>query len=346
MLIPKLLSVWSKLITLSLSRGGAWLLFNRYRVGKKQCIEATWVDIVEWKYVLEDAKRIYEHPEARAEDLMNACKDSSIDGIISTIWGEDSIRMLPYIDFDVIAANPKVFMGYSDSTITHFIFYKAGVRSYYGPAIMAWFGENGWLFSYMTQSVKKVLFSIEPIWIIMPNQDWWTNELLDWWNPNNQFIKRKLNTVNGWRWVQWNGKIQGELLWWCIDVFPFMIGTLIWPSLEDRKNKILFIETSEERISKIHFERIIRNLWSQWILQVLSWIIMGRSQLDDQTGEQINYDDSLLKIINIELWLSSLPIVTNMDFGHTDPMFIIPYWAKAIIDFDNQIFSIDEAGIR
>jgi muramoyltetrapeptide carboxypeptidase LdcA involved in peptidoglycan recycling len=56
---------------------------------------------------------------------MDALKDPSIKAIISSIGGEESIRLLPYIDFDVIKNNPKIFMGYSDSTITHFMFRKA-----------------------------------------------------------------------------------------------------------------------------------------------------------------------------------------------------------------------------
>lgn len=68
---------------------------------------------------------------------MNACKNPDITAIISTIGGEESIRLLPYIDFDIIRENPKIFLGYSDSTIIHFMYQKAGVISFYGPAIMA-----------------------------------------------------------------------------------------------------------------------------------------------------------------------------------------------------------------
>ena len=66
-------------------------------------------------------------------------------GIVSTIGGEDSIRMLPFLDYSVIRQNPKVFLGYSDSTVTHFAFLKAGVTSFYGPSLMAGFDENGGL---------------------------------------------------------------------------------------------------------------------------------------------------------------------------------------------------------
>jgi muramoyltetrapeptide carboxypeptidase LdcA involved in peptidoglycan recycling len=71
------------------------------------------------------AEYVYQNPEKRAQDLMEAFLDPSIDAIISTIGGDDSIRIVPYIDFEIIRNNPKIFLGYSDSTITHFICYKA-----------------------------------------------------------------------------------------------------------------------------------------------------------------------------------------------------------------------------
>ena len=70
---------------------------------------------------------------------MNAFKDKSIKGVINAIGGDDTIRLLPYIDFDVIKNNPKIFMGFSDTTVNHFMMYKAGLVSYYGGSFM-----NNW----------------------------------------------------------------------------------------------------------------------------------------------------------------------------------------------------------
>ena len=80
--------------------------------------------------------------------LTQVFKDKTIKGIFSAIGGEDSIRILPYIDYDVIRNNPKIFMGYSDTTVTHFILHKAGLISYYGPSVMCSFGEYVKMFDY------------------------------------------------------------------------------------------------------------------------------------------------------------------------------------------------------
>src|SRR5580698_4619323 len=119
---------------------------------------------------------------SRAADLMEVLRDSTIHGIVSTIGGDDSIRMLPFLDYAVIRENPKVFLGYSDSTITHFAFLKAGVTSFYGPSLMAGFDENGGLPPYMAESVRQVLFEPSPSTLIPPNFGGWTVASWDWAN--------------------------------------------------------------------------------------------------------------------------------------------------------------------
>lgn len=332
MIKPNKLKPWDKVIALSLSFWWPWEFPHRYNIWKKQLEERFWLQVIEWYCTLKDTKWIYDNPQERANDLHQAFLDPTVKAIFSTIWWDESIRILPYINFDIIKANPKVFIGYSDTTITHFICHKAWITSFYGPAIMAWFWENGGLFSYMNDSIERTIFSNQPIWTISENSQWRTNEFLGWSNPNNQNIKRKLNPSSWRRRIQGEKKVEWKLLGWCLDVFPYMRGTKIWPEVNSRTDKIMFIETSEEKMSTIAFERIIRNLGSQWILQRIKWIILGRSQMDYKTWIQINYDKVLLKVVRRELGLNELPIVTNMDFGHTDPMFVLPYWVNMSID--------------
>jgi len=138
-----------RVATVSLSWGGPGTVPYRYEVGKRQLEDEFGVDVVEMDHTLCDASWLQHNPQARADDLMQAFADPAIKGIISTIGGDDSIRILPYLDLDVMRANPKIFMGYSDTTITHMACVKAGLVSFYGPSIMAGFAENGGMFPYM-----------------------------------------------------------------------------------------------------------------------------------------------------------------------------------------------------
>jgi muramoyltetrapeptide carboxypeptidase LdcA involved in peptidoglycan recycling len=113
---PRKLRPGDTVAAVTLSWGGPAAFPARYAAGKEQFIKEFGIQVVETRHALRDPAWLAAHPEARAADLMEAFADPSIRGIISTIGGDESIRILPYIDPDVIASNPKVFLGYSDTS--------------------------------------------------------------------------------------------------------------------------------------------------------------------------------------------------------------------------------------
>lgn len=104
---PKLLP-GDTVAAISLSWGGAGVFPHRYEAGKQQLQETFQLRVIETRHALRDAAWLAQHPEARAADLMEAFANPDIKGIISIIGGDDSIRMLPHIDFRVIRDNPNV----------------------------------------------------------------------------------------------------------------------------------------------------------------------------------------------------------------------------------------------
>ena len=109
---PKMLRSGSRVAATSLSWGGPGTSPYRYQIGKQQFEEEFGVTVIETEHALRDTDWLAKNPKARAEDMMAAFADETIDGIISTIGGDDSIRTLPYLDLDLIRNNPKVFMGF------------------------------------------------------------------------------------------------------------------------------------------------------------------------------------------------------------------------------------------
>ena len=193
MIKPKKLKKGDKVAIVSLSSGlaGEELFRHRYELGKKR-LEQLGFNVVTMKNALKGIEYLYNHPEKRAEDFMEAILDKDIKGIICNIGGDDTIRLLPYIDFKVIANNPKVFMGYSDTTINHFMMQKAGVVSYYGPAVMTDFAENNNMHTYTLKYINEVLLENRED-ILIKSSDKWTSEYLDWAIEENNNISRKMN---------------------------------------------------------------------------------------------------------------------------------------------------------
>lgn len=342
---PRKLQPGDTVAAISLSWGGPGAVPHRYQVGKQQLQEEFGVVVVETLHALRDPAWLARNPQARADDLMEAFADPSIKGIISTIGGDDSIRILPYLDLDVIRANPKVFMGYSDTTITHMACFKAGLVSFYGPAIMAGFGENCGMFPYMVDSVRRTLFSSESIGTIAPNSGGWTVEFLDWADPANQSRSRKLNPSTGWRFLQGEGIRRGHLIGGCLEVLDWLRGTDFWPGPEAWQDAILFLETSEEGPPPSWVLRTLQTFAAMGILEHLGGVLFGRPGGEVPPEKFGEYDEAVLQVVAEEEGLTDLPIITHMDFGHTDPMFVLPYGVQAEIDCNAEQFAIVEGAV-
>lgn len=345
MIKPRRLERGDKVAAVSLSWGGPAAIPHRYEAGKKQLQDEFGLVVVEMPHTLRDDDWLHRNPQARAEDLMAAFSDPTIKGIISTIGGSDSIRLLRYIDPGVIRSNPKVFMGYSDTTVTHLACLKAGLVTFFGPAIMSGFAENVEMFPYMVQSVYRTLFSTDPIGSIAPNADGWTVEWLDWADPANQTRRRKLQPSTGWRFLQGRGLHRGHLIGGCFEVLDWLRGTDVWPGLDVWQDAILFLETSEGGPSPDAVWHYLRPYAAMGILQRLSGLLFARpgGQIPPEMFEE--YDAMLLEFVAGEEGLTELPLVTRMDFGHTDPMFVLPYGVQAEIDCERCRFEIVENAV-
>ena len=345
MIKPPKLKPGDKVAAISLAWGGPGTFPHRYQAGKQQLQDTFGVQVVETRHALRDAEWLWRNPQARADDLMEAFADPSIKAIIATIGGDDSIRTLPFVDLDVIRANPKIFMGYSDTTITHFACLKAGLVSFYGPAIMAGFGENGGLLPYMVDAVRNTLFSSAPIGEIQPNLAGWTVEHLDWVDPLHQQRKRTLNPVTGWRWLQGAGIRRGHLIGGCFEVLELLRGTAFWPALDQWQDAILFLETSEDAPAPAVVTYGLRTYAALGILPKLAGILLARPGGQIPIAQFSQYDDAVRTVVVEEEGLTELPIITNMDFGHTDPMFVLPYGVQAEIDCARQRLVILESAV-
>lgn len=343
MIEPPKLHPGDKIATVSLSWGGPSIFLHRYQVGVQQLQDEFGLQVLEMPNTLKDADWLSRNPKARAEDWMQAFADPSIKGIFATIGGDDSIRLLPFIDLDVIRNHPKIFMGYSDTTISHLVCYKAGLVSFYGPSIMVEFAENGGMFPYMLRSLRKTLFSSDAIGTVESSTDGWTVERLDWGNPANQNIKRKLNPSTGWKFLQGKGIHRGHLIGGCIEVFDWARGTDIFPG--NWQDAILFLETSEEAPPPEMVTRTLRVFAAMGILQKLSGILFGRPGGEIKPETFPDYDRAILQVVNDEQGLTELPVITHMDFGHTAPMFVLPYGVQAEIDCETKRFSILENAV-
>ena len=341
MIKPKRLKIGDKVAIVSLSWGGLGdpAFLHKYDLAKERLENDFGLEVVAMPHALKGSAFVSNHPELRAKDLMDAFSDPSIAGIICAIGGDDTIRIAPYIDLEIIRNNPKIFMGYSDSTINHFMLYRAGIVSFYGPSIMCEFAECVSMFDYTKKAVDDFLFKDTKGYEILPSPEWSDDYIL--WSAENMHLKKTLKPdPKGYELLQGTGTVRGHLLGGCLDVFMMCIGTTYWPTLEDWKGAILFIETSEDKPSPEFVKWTLRNLAAQGILNQLQGILVAKPQ-----GEVHNeaYKEAILQVVRDEAQLVNLPILYNLNFGHAFPIGILPYGVMAEIHCEEKKLVILES---
>lgn len=340
MIKPEKLKKGDKIAVVSLSSGllGEEKLIHKYHIAKERLENDFGLEVVAMPNALKGLDFVYNNPQARAKDLMDAFKDKSIKAIFCAIGGDDTIRLLPYIDYEVIKNNPKIFMGYSDTTVNHFMMYKAGLVSFYGPTIMCEFGEYVKMFDYTKEAIVNILFNDSNNYEIKSSK-YWSKDFVSWKEENINIAKKMLPEEHGYEILQGNGIITGSLLGGCIDVFPMCIGTEIWPTIEEWKDKILLIETSEEKMAPEYLTYYLRNLGAQGIFDVIKGIIVGKPQEEKYYEEYKYVYQKVLKEYN----KTTLPVLYNVNIGHAFPTGILPLGTKVEINLNEKKIKLLES---
>lgn len=183
---------------------------------------------------LKGSDYLYRNPKARAEDLMFALVDPEIKGVFSNHGGDDAARLLPYIDFDIVRNNPKVFIGFSDISTIHNMFTYAGVSSFYGASLLSPIAQPGELDAYTAKWTNKVLFSPETVGQVEPCSAWTP---ITWADPPAEEIVWTKNT--GYEVLQGKGRVTGRLIGGCCGPMQQIMGTCLFPGADQWRDGII-----------------------------------------------------------------------------------------------------------
>ena len=282
------------------------------------------------------------NPKARAKDLKEAFLDDSIAGIICTIGGDDTYRLLPYLMEDdefikAVEKYPKLFTGFSDTTINHLMFYKLGLSSYYGPNFICDLGEIAdEMLPYTKRAFEGYLEGNESDEIV--SSDIWYEEREDFSRDAMGTDRKAHKEERGFELLQGSEIFQGELLGGCLEsLYDILTNSRyedekevcerygLFPDKEEWRGKVLFIETCEEKPIPELFEREVALLKEKGVFDVVNGVLCGKPQ--DEAFYQ-EYKDILIKVIDNE----KIPIVYNVNFGHATPRCALQYGVVAKVD--------------
>jgi muramoyltetrapeptide carboxypeptidase len=252
--------------------------------------------------------------QSRIEDLHQAFNDKNVKAVLTVIGGFNSNQLLNYIDWNLIQNNPKIFCGFSDVTaLNNAIFSKTGLVNYSGPHYST-FGQELY-FDYTMEYFKKCLFVDEPFGL-RPSDSWSDDA---WYKDQKD---RALIKNNGWIIIN-EGNAEGTILGANLCTFNLLQGSEYMPDLF---NSILFLEDDEES-NPHHFDRDLQSIIHQTGFSGVRGIVIGRFQkISDVSNEK------LAKIIKTKKELSHIPIIANVDFGHSDPKITFPVGGEVHIE--------------
>ena len=250
---------------------------------------------------------------SRVADLHAAFADPAVAAIMTVIGGYNSNELLHYMDWDLIRANPKIFCGYSDITaLQGAMLARAGLVTYYGPH-WSTFG----MARHSEQTVAwftACLLRDDPVQLAPAES--WTDDL---WFLDQE--NREVWPGDGW-WPLQPGHAQGRVVGGNLSTLNLLQGKSYFPSLADA---VLFIEDDRESQPPT-FARELTSLLQLPGAAGLSGLVIGRFQRDSNMTRAL-----LEQIIAAQPGLSGLPVLANVDIGHTNPIATIPLGGEAAI---------------
>lgn len=289
------------------------------------------------------------NPKARAKDLIDAFKDDSIDMILCAIGGDDTYRLLPYLFENnelEMAVKQKILLGFSDTTINHFMLNKVGIKTFYGQAFLPDICELSNEMLPYSKHFFEELINNGKIKEIYPS-DVWYNEREDF-SEKAIGISMEEHHNHGFELIRGNAKFEGKILGGCLEsIFDIFDNSRyedsvylckkyeIFPNLDEWSDKILLLETSEEKPKPELFRKMILKLEEYGIFDVVSGLIIGKPQNEE-------YYEEYKQILLDEIKNKDLSIVYNINVGHSTPRCIIPFGVNAKVDIERQIIEFKE----
>jgi len=241
----------------------------------------------------------------RAKDIHDAYRDNSVKAIMALNGGWLANSLLPSLDWDVIRANPKPFIGYSDITVLlNAIYAKTGNVGYLGPNLGT-FGIKHEA-QYTAENLRSVLCGKEKTVSLVPSRKWGEGK------------KRKQHVTQPWEVIQ-PGSAEGILIGGNIATLYLLQGTDYYPMFKE--DTVLALEDDDEagEYTTREFDRRLESILQQSnARKYIRAIVIGRFQ----SASKVAMED-IRQVIRSKN-LKNIPVVANVDFGHTQPLLTLP----------------------
>lgn len=250
----------------------------------------------------------------RAADLNRMFADDRVAGIVCYTGGWGAPRVLPYLDYGLIARKPKVLIGYSDITaILNAIHQRTGLVTFHGPV-----GGSS-IDPYSLENFRRVVMTAEPAGVLAPPAKKPT-ELVD---RTNRVLRLH------------PGKATGRLVGGNLTLLAALMGT---PYEIDTDGAIVFAEDIREEVYRV--DRMLTQLALGGKFDRMAGFVFGRCT--DCKGNLVSLED----VLRDRFAAGPAPAISGLSFGHIEAKLTLPIGISATLDADAGTLTLNEPAVR
>ncbi|MEU2269484.1 S66 peptidase family protein [Streptomyces olindensis] len=335
LLYPPKPSPGDRIAVISASGGLPELLPLPYELGLERLRKEYELEPVEYPAT----RRMGSTPQERAADIHAGFADPAIKAVIASIGGDDQITVLPYLDRELIRANPKPFFGMSDNTNLLAFLRNSGIVAFHGGSVMGELGRPGAMHPQTAESLRAALFTSGP-YELRPAERWRDIDR-DWADPATFEAEPETRPGTGWTWVNPDRVVEGSTWGGCLEIVAWLLmaDREIARDLSEYEGGVLLLETSEDMPSATEVYYTLRNMGERGLLQRFPALLMGRPKTwffnrPNTPEEAARYasDQREAVLRAMRDYAPDTMIVFDVDFGHTDPQLVIPYGGTVRVD--------------
>jgi muramoyltetrapeptide carboxypeptidase LdcA involved in peptidoglycan recycling len=277
-------------------------------------------------------------PAERAADVHAAFADPDVGAVLTTIGGEDELKVLAHLDDDVLAANPKPFLGYSDNTNLHIHLWRLGVVSYHGGAVMVQFGRPGSMHPMTTSSLERALLTGGRVALEEPPTS--SDEERDWSGSGALATEPEVAPAAPWSWHGSRTRVTGPGWGGSLEIVDFHLRASRYLLPNERyEGAVLFLETSEELPPASYVYRVLMGMGERGLLQRFAAVLWARPKAwsleqrrTAREKEAYVAEQRAAVLAALDEYHPGVPLVFGVDFGHTDPQLVLPSGGEITVD--------------
>ena len=274
----------------------------------------------------------------RARDVNAAFADPEIKALMATIGGSDQIMLLPYLDPEVLLANPKAFFGYSDNTNLLNYLWRLGISSYHGGSTLVHLARPGGVHPAFLSSLRHALFDHESV-EILPLESF-TDLQPDWSDVTTLVDELATTKEPGWHLHNASEVVTGPTWGGNLEILHWNLAADRWilPN-ESYRDCVLLLETSEEMPSADEVFRMLRNMGERGLLSQFAAVVFAKAKAwhtqaplgqAERARFRLDQEEAVMRALSI--YHPHVMVVFGPDFGHTDPQYVLPYGGRMTVD--------------